>query len=293
MIAKITTGARVGDIAGYLHGPGKANEHRYRLGDETRPGGIVIGGNLSWEGHTDPAKWVGDMREALALRPEAKKPVWQCSLRNAPGDRTFSDAQWAEAGQRFAESMGFEEHPWVMVRHGDDHVHLVVSRVDFEGQLWARANDRWKAQKATSALEDAYGLQKAPRTPEKIAARSQGHTAPSQGQVYARQRTQAVELATQRQLPGLKRRAKELGQEHGWDSKQARAARFAVYDATLPAEQAEIRKLMDIQDDTPPGAAVARKKPRTQQRRPTPETRRYQERQRRHGGPQRGDGLGR
>lgn len=290
MIAKITTGARVGDIAAYLHGPGKANEHRYRLGEETRPGGIVIGGNLSWEGHTDPAKWVKDMREALALRPEAKKPVWQCSLRNAPGDRTLSDAQWAEAGQRFAESMGFEEHPWVMVRHGDDHVHLVVSRVDFEGQLWARANDRWKAQKATSALEDAYGLQRAPRTPEKIAKRSQGHTAPSQGQVYARHRSQAAELVTQRQLPGLKRRANQLGQEHGWDSTQARNARFAVYDATLPAEQAEIRKLMDIQDGTPMRAAVARKKPHTQQRGQGLEAQSYQARQRRDG-PQRGGGI--
>lgn len=293
MIAKITTGTRVGDIAAYLHGPGKANEHRYRLGDETRPGGIVIGGNLSWEGHTDPAKWVKDMREALALRPEAKKPVWQCSLRNAPGDRTLSDAQWAEAGQRFAESMGFQEHPWVMVRHGEDHVHLVVSRVNFEGQLWARANDRWKAQKATSALENAYGLQKAPKTPEKIAKRSQGHTAPSQGQVYAWQRSQAAELVTQRRLLGLKRRAKELGQEYGWDSKQVRAARFAVYDATLSPEQAEIRKMADIQDGTPSGAAVTRKKPRTRVQAPAPETQSYQARQRRHDGPQRGDGIGR
>lgn len=164
MIAKITNGSRVGDIAGYLHGPGRANEHRYFRAGQKVPGGVVIAGNLGYEGESQPTRWVKTMRSALNKRPEAKKPVWQCSLRNTANDRVLSDAEWADAGQEFAEAMGFEIHPWVMVRHGDDHVHLVVSRVDFEGQLWSRSHDRRKAQKAASDLEDAYGLEKAPRT---------------------------------------------------------------------------------------------------------------------------------
>ena len=142
MIAKITNGTRVGDIAAYLHGPGRANEHRFEVAGRAYSGGRVIGGNLGYEGHTEPDQWVKLMRQALNKRPEAKKPVWQCSLRNTAGDRRLTDAEWADAGQSFAESMGFEGHPWVMVRHGDDHVHLVVSRVDFEGQLWSRSHDR-------------------------------------------------------------------------------------------------------------------------------------------------------
>ena len=31
--------------------------------------------------------------------------------------------------------MGFEEHRWVMVRHTDDHVHVVVCRVSDEGKV--------------------------------------------------------------------------------------------------------------------------------------------------------------
>lgn len=167
MIAKITNGSRVGDIAGYLHGPGRANEHQYLRAGKRVSGGVVIGGNLGHEGESEPGQWVQTMRAALNKRSEAKKPVWQCSLRNTANDRVLSDAEWADAGQDFAEAMGFENHPWVMVRHGEDHVHLVVSRVDFEGQLWSRSHDRRKAQRATSTLEDTYGLEKAPRTVQK------------------------------------------------------------------------------------------------------------------------------
>ena len=87
----------------------------------------------------------------------------------------------------------------MMVRHGDDHVHLVVSRVDFEGQLWSRSHDRRKAQNAASALEDAYGLEKAPRTHQTAAGRQ------SRALVHEQQRQKAQELEA------LQRQAQELG----------------------------------------------------------------------------------
>lgn len=239
MIAKITNGTRVGDIAGYLHGPGRANEHRFKVAGRTHTGGRVIGGNLGYEGHTEPDQWVKLMRQALNKRPEAKKPVWQCSLRNTATDRQLTDSEWADAGQSFAESMGFEGHPWVMVRHGDDHVHLVVSRVDFEGQLWSRSHDRRKAQNAASALEDAYGLEEAPRTRQIATARR------PRPQVHQQQREKAQELEQQRQIPRLQEAAEQLRKTHGWDSRQARAARFAYYDAALDPETARAKKAED------------------------------------------------
>lgn len=192
MIAKITTGSRPGDIGAYLHGPGKANEHEWAdVSGRVHAGGQVIGGNLPAYGQTDPAGWAAMMRQAIENRPEAKKPVWQASLRNTEQDRTLSDAEWADAGQSFAEQMGFEDHPWVMVRHGHDHVHLVVSRVDFEGELWSRSHDWRKAQRATSALEDAYGLEKAPR--QRTQAKQPA------GQVYAGQRAKAANIEADRE----------------------------------------------------------------------------------------------
>ena len=163
MIAKITRGSRVGDIAAYLHGPGKANEHEYRAGSERVRGGQVIGGNLGRDGDRSGSRWAQDLRAAQATRPEIKNAIWQTSLRSAPGDRRLSDAEWADAGQTFAEQMGFAEHPWVMVRHGEDHVHIVTSRVSETGQVWHARQDFRQAQTAAKQLERDYGLKEAPR----------------------------------------------------------------------------------------------------------------------------------
>lgn len=164
MIAKITRGARAGDIGAYLHGPGKANEHvYYDATGEKHSGGQVIGSNIGAEGQTDPARWVPELRAAQQTRPEITKGIWQASLRNTANDRVLSNDEWAEVAQSFAEKMGFENHPWVAVRHGADHVHIVVSRVDYEGNVWHGRNDRRQAQTACQQLERAHGLEVAAR----------------------------------------------------------------------------------------------------------------------------------
>ena len=184
MIAKITRGSRVGDIAAYLHGPGKANEHRYN----GRTGGVVIGGNLGREGEENGVRWAQDLRAAQATRPEIKNAIWQTSLRSAPGDRRLSDQEWADAGQAFAERMGFAEHPWVMVRHGEDHVHIVTSRVSETGTVWHARQDYRVAQAAAKQLEQEYGLIEAPRVRERVQRRT-----PSQEQAGYRLAVQRVE----------------------------------------------------------------------------------------------------
>ena len=197
MIAKITKGSRPGDIAAYLHGRGKANEHRYRLDDDREhEGGRVIGGNLGREGDTQGKSWDMDMRSAIDTRErKTKDPVWHVSLRNAPGDRHLSDAEWAEAGQLFAERMGYADHPWVMVRHGDDHVHIVASRVDERGKLWSHSKDFYKAQSARAELEKRYGLTQVPKT------KSPGRKRMPQREVNEQQRRREEALAADRGQP--------------------------------------------------------------------------------------------
>ena len=163
MIAKITRGNNPGDIGAYLHGPGNANEHVYEFGGSKHSGGIVIASNIGMEGHLEPSKWAGELRKAINTRQEIKNPIWHTSLRNTAQDRTLSDATWADMGQSFAEDMGFADHPWVMVRHGHDHVHLVVSRVSDTGEVWHARNDRRAAQSACTKLEQEHDLQQAPR----------------------------------------------------------------------------------------------------------------------------------
>ena len=121
MITKITRGSRVGDIAAYLHGPGRNNEHV--LEDGRTPGGSVIASNIGANGDRDPAFWVSQLRDAHQQRPDIGKPIWQCSLRAAESDRVMGADEWADIAQEFAEGMGFGEYPWVAVKHGPDHIH--------------------------------------------------------------------------------------------------------------------------------------------------------------------------
>jgi hypothetical protein len=192
MIAKITRGERAGDIAAYLHGPGKANEHEYMVGHVRRSGGIVIGGNLGREGHTDGASWAADLREAAGTRPDITKPIWQVSLRTAPGDRRLSDQEWQDAATIMAERMGYEEHPWVMVRHGEDHVHIVVSRVSDAAQVWHARQDFRAAQSAATALEKHFDLIQAPRQ------KAPGRVRSSQKTIIENQQQTAAQLTEQR-----------------------------------------------------------------------------------------------
>ncbi|GAA4371619.1 relaxase/mobilization nuclease domain-containing protein [Paeniglutamicibacter cryotolerans] len=218
MIAKITRGNNPGDIGAYLHGPGKANEHVYEVGGVKQSGGIVIASNVGMEGHLDPSKWAGELRKAIHTRPEIKNPVWHASLRNTAQDRTLSDATWADMGQSFAEDMGFADHPWVMVRHGHDHVHLVVSRVSDVGDVWHGRNDRRAAQSACTKLELEHGLQQAPRRREgpKIAVSAEREEA--RGKATALGPRLAVKKVEQRQL-----------EEH-----QARLRRVREHDSLHP-----------------------------------------------------------
>src|SRR5699024_1770471 len=156
-------GTRVGDIAAYLHGPGKADEHQYVKDGQRHSGGVVIASTIGAEGATDPAEWAADLRHTQQTRPDITKPIWQTSLRAAPGDRKMDDREWADAASRFMDEMDVGNRPWVAVRHGDDHIHIVLSRVSDDGEVWHGRNDRRAAQRACTVLEKAHGLSQAPR----------------------------------------------------------------------------------------------------------------------------------
>lgn len=171
MITKITNGSRPGDIAAYLHGPGRQQEHVY----ERRMGGAVIGGTLGRNGARDGKGWAVDMREAAASRPDITKPIWHMSLRNAPGDPLLSDLQWADIAHQMGTEMGWVDKPWVVVRHGDDHVHIVVSRVGDDGSVWSRRDDRYKARRAAVQLERKYDLTPTPVRTREATQRTVDH----------------------------------------------------------------------------------------------------------------------
>lgn len=162
MITKITRGRRVGDLGAYLHGPGRNNEHV--LEDGVTRGGEVVASNIGANGDRAPAYWAGQLRAAHHHRPDIERPIWQCSIRAHEQDRVMAAGEWGDIAQEFAEQMGYGDYPWVAVKHGPDHIHVVVSRVseDPTQVVWTGRKDRWAAQQARRMIEQTHGLSLAP-----------------------------------------------------------------------------------------------------------------------------------
>ena len=173
MIGKVTRGRDVGGLLRYLFGPGKANEH-------TDPHLVA-----SWLGvdadvlrelepglagcRPEVAALAGRLALPLALYPDGvDRPVWQCSMRTAPGDRVLSDAEWAAVAREVVEKVGFApaDDPggcrWVAVRHAQDHIHVVVVLARQDGERVDTFRDWPKVHAAARACERRFGLQTVP-----------------------------------------------------------------------------------------------------------------------------------
>lgn len=148
MIANITKGRKAVGAILYDFGPGRRDEH-------VNP--RIVAGNVTGT----PMQVARAIDHTARQRPEIKSPIWRTSLSLPDEDGVLPDAQWAEIATAFVADMGFDGAPWVAVRHGDDHVHLTVSRVDWSGQL---LTDRWdyrRARQAADRLEEEHGLVRA------------------------------------------------------------------------------------------------------------------------------------
>ncbi|MFF9322974.1 relaxase/mobilization nuclease domain-containing protein, partial [Streptomyces sp. NPDC014738] len=148
MIANITKGRKAVGALIYDFGPGRRDEH-------INP--RIVAGNVTGT----PLQVARAIDHTARRRPEITAPIWRCSLSLPDEDGILPDAQWSTIAADFIASMGFDGAPWVAVRHGDDHIHLTVSRVDWGGQL---LTDRWdyrRAREAADRLEEEHGLVRA------------------------------------------------------------------------------------------------------------------------------------
>lgn len=135
MIANIVKpGHKTRGVLNYLYGPGRANEH-------TDPHLIA-----SWDGFApDPGRdseaTLAQLTTALDLRVKQardkapKEHMWHCSVRAAPEDRALSDEEWATVARRVLNTAGIapdgdpDACRWVAVRHAEDHIHIVATKV--------------------------------------------------------------------------------------------------------------------------------------------------------------------
>jgi hypothetical protein len=149
VIATIHKGADFWHATGYLFGLGERGSHV-----DPR----VLGGDQVLLGAPRSRAWVADMAFCAGLRPDVAHPVWHCSLRAAPQDPVLDDVVWAAIARQHVAAMGLGGHPWVVLRHGVGHVHVVVGRVNAYGEVWRDRNDYARARASVRLIEREYGL---------------------------------------------------------------------------------------------------------------------------------------
>ncbi|MBO4140148.1 relaxase [Micromonospora tulbaghiae] len=163
-------GSRVGGLLRYLWGPGKAEEH-------TNPHLVA-----AWDGagpltDLEPKATANGRRDFRALTALLEQPVragyrppnkfvWHASMRLAPEDRhrTISDSTWASMAVQMLTEVGVATSAtdpglrWIVMRHADDHVHIVATLVREDGRTnWLR-NDYPRCVKATYNVARRYNL---------------------------------------------------------------------------------------------------------------------------------------
>ena len=150
MVPKISRGQGFRGALNYI-----LDEGRKATG-EKKP--ELVAGNLDGR---DARTLAAELATIRQLRPDVTRPVWHCSLSLPEGER-LTPAQWQAVVGDYLQEMGFSDKTlFVAVRHQDtahDHVHLVASRINLDGQVW---HGKWEARRAIEAckrLERRQGL---------------------------------------------------------------------------------------------------------------------------------------
>lgn len=280
MVPKISRGQGFRGALNYILDEG------HKATGEKKP--EVLAGNVDGR---DARTLAAEFAAVRQLRPDIARPVWHCSLSLPEGER-LTPEQWRVVVGDYLQEMGFSDKtPFVAVRHRDtahDHVHIVASRVDLDGQVWG---GQWEARRAIAAcktLERRHGLtmtpglgearaeRKAPTSAETRRAERTGTQAPRirlRGMIdaalcdrpdvetfAARLTAQGVEVRanvarTGRMsgfsfaLDGVAFKGSDLGKAYSWQGLQARGLSMGHVPSRPAAAQGETMHTRDIDQD--------------------------------------------
>lgn len=142
MITKATRGAKFKGLVSYLTG---------------KPDAVVLGErNLST---IDPEEAAWLLQASAEASAHVQKPVYHVSIRQSPGDRRLTVDEWLAAAEDMAEGLGLHNHQALIVRHGQDHIHIAFNRVDSNGRTAKLSHDYRRRSEIARELEQRFGLQ--------------------------------------------------------------------------------------------------------------------------------------
>lgn len=147
---RISRGSGFHGTTSYLQDGSKSKPREYS--------GIVIGGNVT---SRDAKRIAQELAATKSIRPDVSKPVWHNSLRLPKGE-TVTHSKWNEIGDEYMRQMGFSSlHPRAYYLHDDkdgQHIHIVASRIAYDGKLYLGKNENLKSTKIIKGLEKTFGL---------------------------------------------------------------------------------------------------------------------------------------
>lgn len=128
-----------------------------------KKGAYIIGGTMC-----------GQTAEALStefaitrqLKPHLKMAVFHATLSVDSREKLDSDVEnerrWCSVADDYMKAMEFDNNQYVVVKHTDtqhDHIHIVGSRIRFDGTVVDDSWDYYKSQDVIRALEAKYNLE--------------------------------------------------------------------------------------------------------------------------------------
>jgi len=143
--------------ANQIKGKGFGGALRYNLDKVNRGAAELIDHTFASSNEHAIMKEIKMIR---TLRPNLQKFFYHTSL-NFPPSEELPTNTLKQIAQEYMEACGFTQHPSVTFRHYDadhPHVHILVSRIGFDGSVLTDSNDYCRSEQALRSLELKYNL---------------------------------------------------------------------------------------------------------------------------------------
>lgn len=101
-----------------------------------------------------------EMYVSRSLRPKLQKFFYHTALSFHTTEK-LSDEKMKTIGKTYLEKNGFNQHSFIMFRHHDEdhpHMHILVSRIGFDGSLVSDSNDFRRSEKSVRQIETEFNL---------------------------------------------------------------------------------------------------------------------------------------
>jgi len=101
----------------------------------------------------------GDLRALSTTNAWCDRPALHVIMRLAD-DEGRSPREWREIMTAYREGMGMDQTPYLAVSHGPGHVHLIISRVQFDGRVLRLDYSHMRSREVTDRLEERFRLER-------------------------------------------------------------------------------------------------------------------------------------